>query len=171
MKKNIYLPAWNAWLSKLSKAETLSLSYSLGLNSLGLKSWNSFSLPLSPSQLPLTGSDGYENSLSSSRSLRWFQNPFTVKIKILKSPIGILALTQPLIQATSCHPTSPNRSLSSLTQPPSHFTPPLLPSHPPRYLCFQATLHTAWIFGCYRLTLSLPRNSVSLCHSLAHSFK
>uniref|UniRef100_A0A2N9FYV6 Uncharacterized protein n=1 Tax=Fagus sylvatica TaxID=28930 RepID=A0A2N9FYV6_FAGSY len=62
--------------------------------------------------------------------------------KIPKSPIGISALTQPPIQATSRRPTSPNRSLSSLTQPPSHFTPPLLPRHPPRR-CFQATLYAA----------------------------
>ena len=80
------------------------------------------------------------------------QNPFTIKIKIPKSPISISALTQPPIQAISRRPKSPNRSLSSLTQPPSHFTLPLLPSHPPCRLTLRLSLFPSQL----SLSLSLP---------------
>jgi hypothetical protein len=84
------------------------------------------------------------------------QNPFTVKIKIPKSPIVISALTQPPIQATSRRSKSPNRSLSSLTQPPSHFTSPLLPSHPPRRLTLQLSPSHSLSPSQLSLSLLLP---------------
>ena len=62
--------------SQNSQKLKLFLSLTLSFSTLSVsKSWNSFSLPQSPSQLPLTGSGGYENSLSSSCSLRWLQEP------------------------------------------------------------------------------------------------